>query len=252
MTLETSSTAYAWGGTSEKTILPQYGACWMEALDFLQDGCRLLSDSVHIDIALRFTNCFMIMSGQGTTLECHSERTEALKRLCMSEMSDRNFAVYTEFFTQAQSMCYFLQNLAWHHETEKMINRLFTFSQAATEQLETVYGLQNVLLQKLHEQYNIQAELLILGRNLSLTLEGSKSSLETLTYDLKQSTVQHSLVLEELFHEFHQLHRWIVGRYAFVDGLIFYFSYLTFLLILTSIKRTASARGLLLHSDEVS
>uniref|UniRef100_A0AAG5CQU0 Protein brambleberry n=1 Tax=Anopheles atroparvus TaxID=41427 RepID=A0AAG5CQU0_ANOAO len=229
-----------------KTLLPQYGHCWVKSLEVLHDGCRSLSDAVHVDIALLFTGCFMEMSGQEEPPNCVSERTEALKKLCMSQMSDRAFAVYTEFFSQTQNMCFFLQNQNWHIETERTINRLSSFSRAAGEQLELVNGMQGVILREQHKQFDMQIRLMRIGRNLSDSLHGSQLTIEQLTQHLKLSTEQHSLVLEELFREFHQLHRWIVGRYAFVDGLIFYIGYVFLILLLTSLKRTNDARGILM------
>ncbi|XP_058169660.1 uncharacterized protein LOC131284817 [Anopheles ziemanni] len=226
-----------------KTLLPQYGNCWVKSLEVLADGCRSLSDAVHIDIALRFTGCFMEMSGQEDSPDCVTERTEALKKLCMSQLSDRTFTVYTEFFTQTQNMCFFLQNQNWHSETERTINRLSSFSRAAGEQLQLVNDMQDALLLEQHKQYALQMELMRIGQNLSDSLNGSQQTIVRLTQELKHSTEQHSLVLEELFREFHQLHRWIVGRYAFVDGLIFYICYVFFVLLLSSLKRTADARG---------
>ncbi|ETN60352.1 hypothetical protein AND_008029 [Anopheles darlingi] len=230
----------------EKTNLPQYGECWMRSLDFLQHGCRVLSDTVQVDIALRFTDCFMEMSGQENSLHCATERTEPLKKLCMSEMTDRAFTVYTEFFTQTQNMCYFLQNQNWHRETERTIDRLGVFSRAAGERLELVNTMQDTLLTQQRLQHTLQRELLMIGHNLSFSLNGSHETLNRLTENLQESTAKHSLVLEELFREFHQLHRWIVGRYAFVDGLLFYGCYLVILLIFTSLRRTACARAMLL------
>ncbi|XP_050082919.1 uncharacterized protein LOC126569698 [Anopheles aquasalis] len=230
----------------EKTNLPQYGECWMRSLDFLQHGCRVLSDTVQVDIALRFTDCFMEMSGQENSLHCATERTEPLKKLCMSEMTDRAFAVYTEFFTQTQNMCYFLQNQNWHRQTERTIDRLGVFSRAAGERLELVNTMQDTLLTQQRLQHTLQRELLMIGHNLSFSLNGSHETLNRLTENLQESTARHSLVLEELFREFHQLHRWIVGRYAFVDGLLFYGCYLVILLIFTSLHRTAHARAMLL------
>uniref|UniRef100_A0A182JAB8 Uncharacterized protein n=1 Tax=Anopheles atroparvus TaxID=41427 RepID=A0A182JAB8_ANOAO len=229
-----------------KTLLPQYGHCWVKSLEVLHDGCRSLSDAVHVDIALLFTGCFMEMSGQEEPPDCVSERTEALKKLCMSQMSDRAFAVYTEFFSQTQNMCFFLQNQNWHIETERTINRLSSYSRAAGEQLELVNGMQGAILREQHKQFDLQIRLMRIGRNLSDSLHGSQLTIEQLTQHLKLSTEQHSLVLEELFREFHQLHRWIVGRYTFVDGLIFYIGYVFLILLLTSLKRTNDARGILM------
>ncbi|XP_058812062.1 uncharacterized protein LOC131676775 [Topomyia yanbarensis] len=225
----------------EKTHLPRYGECWLQSLDHLRTGCRMLTDSIQVDLALHFTDCFMEMSGQ-ERMDCASERTESLKRLCMSEMSDRAFAVYTEFFTQTQNMCYFLQGQHWQREADRTIDRLSVRSREVSEQLELASEVQQVVLEHQKEGLKLQGKILEIGSSLAESLNGSHKMLNNLTEGLMNSTKQHQAVLAELFQEFNLLHSWLVGRYAFVDRLVFYFSLLVGAMVITSTKRTASSR----------
>nr|XP_029729795.1 uncharacterized protein LOC115267081 [Aedes albopictus]XP_029729796.1 uncharacterized protein LOC115267081 [Aedes albopictus] len=230
----------------EKSQLPRYGECWLHALDHLRDGCRMLTDTIQVDLALHFTDCFLEMSGQEERLDCVSERTEALKRLCMSGMSDRAFAVYTEFFTQTQSMCFFLQSQRWQSETDRTIDRLSVRSREVSEQLEEAGEIQRTVLEHQKQGMRLQEEMLKVGGNLARTLNGSQEMLDRLTVDLKNSTEGHQAVLKELFREFYLLHSWIVGRYAFVDRVIFYVCFIAVTMIATSTKRTSRARSFLI------
>lgn len=229
----------------EKSHLPRYGECWLHALDHLRNGCRMLTDTIQVDLALHFTDCFMEMSGQ-ERLDCVSERTEALKRLCMSEMTDRQFAVYTEFFTQTQSMCFFLQSQRWQLEADQTIDKLSVRSKEVSEQLEVAGEIQRTVLEHQKEGLRLQGEMLKVGGHLAKTLNGSKEMLDQLTVDLKNSTKEHQAVLKDLFREFYLLHSWIVGRYAFVDRIVFYACLLVVIMIATSTKRTNSARSYLI------
>ncbi|XP_058462680.1 uncharacterized protein LOC131437383 isoform X2 [Malaya genurostris] len=229
----------------EKTNLPKYGECWLQALNHLRDGCRTMTDSIQMDLALHFTDCFLDMSGQ-ERMDCVSERTEALKRLCMSEMTDRAFATYTEFFTQTQNMCFFLQGQHWQRETDRTIDRLSLKSREVSEQLEIASEVQQVMLGHQKEGLKLQGRMLEIGSSLVESLNGSKKMLNNLTEGLMNSTKQQQAILAEIFHEFHILHTWLVGRYSFVDRLVFYFCILVGTIVTTSTKRTASARLILI------
>lgn len=235
----------------QKSHLPRYGECWLQALVHLQDGCQMLTESIQVDLALHFTNCFMEMSGQ-ERLDCVSERTEGLKRLCMSEMSDRAFAVYTEFFTQTQNMCFFLQSQSWQLEVDRTVDRLSVKSREVSERLEVAGEVQRVVLEHQKEGLKLQGEMLELGGSLARTLNGSQNTLDKLTGDLKSTTQEHQAVLKDLFREFYLLHSWIVGRYAFVDRLVFYVSFLLVVMVATSTKRTANCRVYLILNILIS
>lgn len=225
----------------EKSNMPQYGTCWTNSIKFAQEGCEKLSEFMQKDIALHLTNCFLEMSGQ-PTLDCINERTEGHKKLCMSAMSDRAFNVYTEFFTQTQNICYFLQNQVWHQETEATIHKLNTNSKLVNDQLEAANEVQEKLLKFQQEGLEIQKKLLDNGENLSKSLNYSKVTLEKLTNSLKESAVEHLNILHDLFKEFHLLHSWIIGRFEFIDKLGFYSGFLFIIILITTTNRTAASR----------
>lgn len=181
------------------------------------------------------------MSGQDP-LDCVNERTEALKRLCMKEMSDRAYTAYTEFFTQTQNMCYFLQNQVWHRETENTINNLNSNSRIVNERLREASDLQNILLEHQKQGLLAQEELLKNGKDLSNSLNVSKETLHKLTIDIRESTLEHRSILEDLFKEFHLLHNWLVGRYSLIDKIVYFVVSLALIMISTSVSFTSGAR----------
>lgn len=187
------------------------------------------------------------MSGQDP-LDCVSERTVALKRLCMKDMPDRAYNAYTEFFTQTQNMCYFLQNQVWHRETENTINNLNSNSRIVNEKLREASDLQNVLLEHQQQGLVAQEELLKNGKDLSNSLNVSKETLNKLTIDLQESTLEHRTILDDLFKEFHLLHSWLVGRYSLIDKVVYFTVSLILIMISTSMSFTSGARVYLILS----
>lgn len=181
------------------------------------------------------------MSGQDP-LDCLTERTVGLKRLCMKDMSDRAYTAYTEFFSQTQNMCYFLQNQVWHRETESTINNLKSNSKIVNEKLLEARDLQNVLLQHQKEGLVAQEELIKNGKDLSNSLNVSKETLNKLTIDIRESTLEHRTILEDLFKEFHLLHSWLVGRYSLIDKIVYFSVSLALIMISTSMHFTSGAR----------
>lgn len=225
----------------ENTRLPRYSDCWTNAIKHLKNGCRVLTDSIQSDLALHFTNCFLEMSGQDP-LDCVNERTTALKRLCMKEMPDRAYSAYTEFFTQTQNMCYFLQNQVWHRETESTINNLNSNSRIVSEKLREASDLQNMLLEHQKQGLIAQEQLIKNGKDLSNSLNVSKETLNKLTIDIRESTLEHRTILEDLFKEFHLLHSWLVGRYSLIDKVVYFAVSLALIMIATSVSFTSGAR----------
>lgn len=63
-------------------------------------------------MALKLTNCFLDMSGH-EEYHCESDRKQNLRKICISNMSDRAFNVYTEFYTHTQNICWFLRGQIW-------------------------------------------------------------------------------------------------------------------------------------------
>ncbi|XP_055638825.1 uncharacterized protein LOC129776905 isoform X2 [Toxorhynchites rutilus septentrionalis] len=205
----------------QKSRLPRYGNCWMQSLEHLRNGCRILTDSIQVDMALRLTDCFLEMSGQDR-LNCVSERTESLKRLCMSEMGDQPFAVYSDYFIQAQDMCFFLESQKWQQEAENTIDTLNSKSKEISEWLNAASKIQHVILEQQKAELTLQEEMLGIGSNLSRVLIDAQQSFDKLNADFRNSSQRHKSMLTDLSLGTNLLHSWIIERFSIVDCLLLY------------------------------
>lgn len=196
-------------------------------------------------MALRFTDCFLEMSGQ-ERLNCVSERTESLKRLCMSEMNERSFTVYREYFEQTHNMCFFLEGQKWQQETENTIYKFSSKSKEISELLDATSESQQAVLRQQKEEFTLQKEILKVGSNFSRMLIEAQQSFDKLSADLKNSTHMHKSILADLFRGINLFHNWIIQRYILVDCLLFYMSSLFVIIIATSLKCTEDSRAYLL------
>ncbi|KAL8164316.1 UNVERIFIED_CONTAM: hypothetical protein K2H54_048870 [Gekko kuhli] len=98
---------------------PRYGPCWTGALGRLEVGCKELDEEQQSRIALAFAHCHLERSGK-VFPPCAPASSI---RDCTEDMDSVAFGVYTEFFTHAQSICYFLQNEAWQQRAQDTVLR---------------------------------------------------------------------------------------------------------------------------------
>jgi hypothetical protein len=100
--------------------MPRYGACWKAALHRLDQGCKQLDDQVQSRLALSFANCFLEKAGI-RTYPCEDSAPLAD---CLANVDNNGFTAYSNFFTQTQNICFFLQSQMWQELTEETVNRL--------------------------------------------------------------------------------------------------------------------------------
>lgn len=223
--------------------LPEYGVCWTQAVRQIDATCAHLTDKTQASLALKFTKCFMDMSGGdgiGDIELCHIDDTECLRRL-----PERVFQAYTQFYTHTQNICFYLMHQVWHTETEQTINLLRTHSQSVSKQLEMAGRLQVNLLQQQREGLKVQRELVKHGVNLSEALLESRGSLARLTEQFRNSTIEHGRQLGDVFQRLAQLHNWFVGEYAFIEQILYYGMLLLAIVIFTTAKRSENCRFVL-------
>jgi hypothetical protein len=106
----------------KKSELPNYGACWNEAVYAVKEGCGRLNEITQSKLALMITDCFMEMSGEKKS-HCANIPILEDRQKCIKNMPDRAFHVYTEFYTHAQNICFFLKNFIWQENTEQTIDK---------------------------------------------------------------------------------------------------------------------------------
>lgn len=226
-----------WESLSEKVNLPQYGSCWKEAISDLRVGCKFLSEDVQSDLAVRFADCFLQMSGYEPIM-CNEE-----KKTCLRNLSDRAFNAYTEFYTHTQSICYFLQNQVWHEEAQKTIDRLSDTTIAVSAQLEEAEQIQNDILNQQKESVILQHYLLSNGKSIASALESSEEKISRIMKDFQDSAVEHKKLLFELFEKLTLLRSWVMVEMSWINCIIFYMSVMIIGYLFTSLSITKNARG---------
>lgn len=219
--------------------LPQYGSCWLQAIKQIDSTCAHLTDTTQATLALKFTKCFMVMSGGDAA---NIDSCEISDSDCVNRLPERVFQAYTHFYTHTQNICFYLMHQVWHTETEQTINLLRTHSQSVSKQLELAGRLQINLLQQQREGLKVQRQLVEHGLNLSDVLMESRGSLAKLTAQFRNSTIEHGRQLGDLFKRLAQLHNWFVGEYTFIEQILYYSLLLIVILIFTTSKRAANCR----------
>ncbi|KAL0269318.1 UNVERIFIED_CONTAM: hypothetical protein PYX00_007099 [Menopon gallinae] len=237
LTFVTKEGKQLWETLSEKVNLPQYGSCWKEAISDLRVGCKFLSEDIQSDLALRFTDCFLQMSGHEPII-CHGE-----KEVCLRNLSDRAFNAYTEFYTHTQSICYFLQSQVWHEEAQKTIDKLSDTSALVTAQLEEAGHIQKDILNQQKESVLLQNFLLDNGKTIASALESSEEKISKIMRDFQDSAVEHKKLLFELFEKLTLLRSWVMVEMSWINSLLFYMSAMIIGYLFTSLPSTRNARG---------
>ena len=218
--------------------IPRYGLCWKSAVVSLHEGCRHLTENAQTDVALKFTDCFLKMSGH-ESYECENYPVRAD---CIKNMPDRAFNVFTEFYTHVYNICFYLQSQIWHEETERTIDRLSASSAHVTKQLEEAEQVQTILLQQQRESMSVQQELLSNGLSLSEVFHTSQSKLQEMMQEFRTSTSEQKKMLFEVFDRLTSLHAWAVGEISWFDTVVFYISSIIAMYVVTSTPRTHNAR----------
>lgn len=197
-----------------------YGVCWLNAIESLHTGCRELDDETQARLGLAFANCFLEKIGQ-KTYPCPPESSIMQ---CASNMDDRAYQAYTQFFTHTQSVCFFLANQVWQQRAENTIHELSTTSIKVTERLE--------------DMNKVQAESIQTQRHLNQELSGSRATLESFEKTLQQ---KHSIE-HEMLNRFLEMRQFILMEVSKFYSLAFYIISLIIFYLTTTPVRTMEAR----------
>nr|XP_034953151.1 uncharacterized protein LOC118075349 [Zootoca vivipara] len=191
---------------------PRYGTCWMGALGQLDTGCRELDEEQQSRIAIAFAHCHLQRSGRKFP-PC--EPSSSI-RDCTQDMDPVAFGVYTEFFTHAQSICYFLHNEAWQRRAQDTVHRV--------------------------EGEGGRVEL---GEECGWHLAGlplSSAGVRQAFQELQDSAFEQRVAFAEIFNRVTFLHRFVVGESSALYSVFFHLLSGAASLVLTSSQWTAGAR----------
>ncbi|XP_060125114.1 uncharacterized protein LOC118075349 [Zootoca vivipara] len=217
---------------------PRYGTCWMGALGQLDTGCRELDEEQQSRIAIAFAHCHLQRSGRKFP-PC--EPSSSI-RDCTQDMDPVAFGVYTEFFTHAQSICYFLHNEAWQRRAQDTVHRLTSSSETVARQLESTHQLAGEIARAQDATLRSQEQILHDGELLHQTLRDSSQGVRQAFQELQDSAFEQRVAFAEIFNRVTFLHRFVVGESSALYSVFFHLLSGAASLVLTSSQWTAGAR----------
>lgn len=220
---------------------PRFGDCWTTALKRVDVGCRQLDEDEQSRIAVAFTHCHLQRSGRAFP-KC-TERSSI--RECTQGMDAVAFSTYTEFFTHAHSICYFLQNEVWQKQAEDTILRLTVNSDSVARQLEATNHMAAEMIQAQNATLQTQEEILKNGDLLKKTLQDSTQGVKQAFEDMQHSASEQRLLFAEIFNRVTYLHQFVVGESNTLYSFLYNLVACAAVFLVTSTQRTAGARLML-------
>ncbi|XP_063150236.1 uncharacterized protein LOC134490847 isoform X2 [Candoia aspera] len=214
----------------------------MGALGQLDGGCRELNEEQQSRIALAFAHCHLQRSGRRfPPCEIGSSIRD-----CTQHMDPVAFGVYTEFFTHAHTICYFLHNEAWQQQAQDTVHRLISSSETVAQQLESTNQLAEETARAQNATLRSQEQILRDGELLWRTLRDSSQGIHQAFQELQNSAIEQRVAFAEIFNRVAFLHRFVVGESSALYSVFFHLLSGVTTLLLTSSQRTAGARLILL------
>ncbi|QQP35256.1 Putative LOC100176859, partial [Caligus rogercresseyi] len=198
--------------------LPQYGKCWLSALEFLHNGCGSLTDEIQSRIALKFANCFLEKAGLNT-YACPEEEPI---RECLRNVDHNAFTSYNGFFMQARSIS----------GTRPQRDGYRAGRGSFSKEMQEVQS----------KNLEFQRSMMENGTALSHALEASRTNVRDMLSEFRSSTDEQRSMIFEIFDRVSQLQNLVLSEvsWIYVRGLLW--GSLLFVYVLTATKRTAEAR----------
>ncbi|XP_076276491.1 uncharacterized protein LOC143207197 isoform X2 [Lasioglossum baleicum] len=224
-----------------KSSMSQHGTCWHNALATLKNNCNNLNDEEHSVLALKLMNCFLEDSGH-TTYSCDLSNSEAERRNCINDMSDRAFNAYNEFYIHTTHMCFYLNYEAWQAETDNTIKQLYEVSTRMKDQLLEASEVQGAMLESQKESLKMQNILLDNGKELGTVLKSSSESVNNMVKDFKETAKDQKELLFEIFSYLRTFQNWIIGEVSWFQSILYYTVSCILCALFSSSKRTVDAR----------
>ena len=219
---------------SSYSQLPKYGDCWKRAIKQVKNGCKHLNDQIQTNLAIMFTYC-LLKHLRYDLVECdhvdvnNSDENANLECYEKLKSHQNSFTTFTEFFTHTQNICFFLQNQIWNEKTMDLVK----------ESRETQIN----LLNSVNQAVETQKKLIETNSHLQEVINNSASNVQSVLEEFNQQTKTQQLEIFHLFDRLHQIQTYILGEFTLFYSVIFYLFTLIIAYILTSTKRTLSARA---------
>ncbi|OMO59894.1 hypothetical protein CCACVL1_24543 [Corchorus capsularis] len=162
-----------------KNKLVGSNSCWKNAYGYLFAGCKeiIATDEKRSRFAWHLSDCFQKDSGRPPFPYCDSNSAMVN---CLKKLNDLEHQVYLEFLLETNSICYQLQNQAFKHDTERLVNELRNSAQYVEDKLDSIEDRTSVLLQnsdQIHDSLNVIDTRIYNVDQTTQSLEGQMGSL---------------------------------------------------------------------------
>ncbi|KAK8942100.1 Protein GAMETE EXPRESSED 1 [Platanthera guangdongensis] len=127
--------------------------CWNRAYSQLFSSCSEISSSnaKQERLAWMLSDCFQLDSGREGFPSCDASGTMTK---CLKKLDDTEHKVFLEFYLETNSICHQLQNDAFRHNTERLVNDLVKAARSAEDKLDVMDERSEELIQdsiKIHD-----------------------------------------------------------------------------------------------------
>ena len=244
--------------------------CWAAAVADLREGCKGMDDSQRSKLAVKFTNCHLEKSGLDTYACTPDMSVEACTRPMVGSTHSVAYNAYTQFFTHAESMCFYLQSAAFQAATEQAVDALHTTARgtahrlgelqqhasaliddakairadqvAASEAAAELLAGQRLASDELHSLSSRQTEAFMQAESNLANLGGqSQAALAELRRGTEEIGRKQGTLLGGLDRVL-SLQGTVLGEFIDIKTLFFYTCAVLTCLAITATQRTASAR----------
>ena len=118
---------------------------------------------------------------------------------CTGDMDPVAFHTYTDFFTHAGHICYFLQSQLWQERTENVISRLSDSSKEALDKLEESLEYHKALDAKQNKALNNQDKILDQDQKITESLHKTSEQMNEAFTDMRVMAEKQQQLLGEVF-----------------------------------------------------
>lgn len=174
----------------------EYSPCWRDALSTLDTTCRNMTDSTQRRLALALTNCHFENSGR-ETYPCARDMNV---KDCISKdiMGDSSFQIFTQFYTHANNLCYYLQSQLWQEQTETTINRLSDTSHETVQKLEQSLDYHREMEVRQSQALQNQAVIIEQDSQIAKSLEDTKLNMDRAFQEMSEKAEEQKFALENM------------------------------------------------------
>ncbi|EGC39990.1 hypothetical protein DICPUDRAFT_147134 [Dictyostelium purpureum] len=232
--------------------------CLRECLEEMHSSCSDMDDTSTSRLAVKLTNCHLEKSGL-KTYRCTSQMTV---KECTGSMDQVSFLSYTNFYISTQHVCHYIHQEYFNKKTEQSVNKLIdstvlsintldyisSQSEGVSDSLDDIKKRSDLIQSELQSQaekqtnlLNSQKESIKLTEVIQSITNSSLSKLKSLI-EFQDQLIDTNKVILDVLDQLGYLQNWVLSEVVDFKSIYFYLFTIVVIYIISSTKRTKSAR----------